>query len=165
MWLSCFLAWIRSVHQCLTTVSYKVLCNCCLSYIFIPSRRLRQDDPLSPDLFIIAMDVLSQMLSLAQDINSLKGIKLLRRSPTIFHLFFANDTILFHASLKVATNLSQVINRFSLVSSRVVNYSKSSIKLSPNITDPVRREIIKCFNYSEVSFFFSSFKGSHLYGG
>ena len=71
-------AWIKLVHQCIITISYKILFNDSFSSNFTPSQGLRQGVPLSPYLFIIRMDVLSKMLSLAQDINSFKGIRLLR---------------------------------------------------------------------------------------
>lgn len=71
-------SWIKLVHQCITTVSYKILFIVSLSSNFTPSQGLRQDDPLSSYLLIIGMDVLSRMFSLAQDINSFKGIRLSR---------------------------------------------------------------------------------------
>lgn len=41
------------------------------------------------------MDILSRMLSLAEDIDIIQGIKISRRAPSITHMFFADDAMVF----------------------------------------------------------------------
>ncbi|XP_021747144.1 uncharacterized protein LOC110712994 [Chenopodium quinoa] len=78
---------IRMVSQCISTVSFKAVINRKTTDHFSPNCGLRQGDPLSPYLFIFCMDILSRMLTLAEDINHLKGLSVSRRSPSILHLF------------------------------------------------------------------------------
>lgn len=60
-------------------------------------QRVKQGDPLSPVLFIIAAEVMSRSLnSLFQD-RKFVGFGLPKWSPQINHLSYADDTILFES--------------------------------------------------------------------
>jgi hypothetical protein len=58
--------------------------------LFSPSRGIRQGDHLSPFLFIIGIEVISRMLH-----NSLRGFKISRSCPSLNHLLFADDLVIF----------------------------------------------------------------------
>lgn len=60
-----------------------------------PQRRLRQGDPLSPYLFILAMDVLSYLINRSVEEGRLEGFQLARTGPILTHFFFADDALLF----------------------------------------------------------------------
>ncbi|KAL4279829.1 hypothetical protein GQ457_03G024220 [Hibiscus cannabinus] len=72
---------ISLVMSCVRTVSTKVLWNCDMSESFKPTRGLRQGDPLSPYLFVICMERLSQAIKSSVHMGSWKPIKLSRYSP------------------------------------------------------------------------------------
>lgn len=61
----------------------------------MPQRGLRQGDPLSPYLFILAMESLSYMLSNAIVEGKINGLKISSFTLAMTHLFFANDSIIF----------------------------------------------------------------------
>ena len=128
------------VMQCVTTVSYSVLINGEPSKKFKPSCGLRQGDSLSPYLFILVMEVFSQMISQEEVQGRLQGIKISRSSPAISHLFFADDSLLFFkASPQSCATIKNLIQRFSRVSGEVINFTKSAIMFSPNTPQRFKR--------------------------
>ena len=49
--------WIRWMKRCVSTTSFSVLVNGTPTDFFQSSRSLRREDPLSPYLFVVAMEV------------------------------------------------------------------------------------------------------------
>ena len=80
---------------CLSMVSYVVLVNRNTKEWVKAFRGLRQDDPLSPFLFTLVVDVLSRMLLRAKERNSLEGFRVGRNRIKVSHLQFTDDTIFF----------------------------------------------------------------------
>jgi hypothetical protein len=75
-----------------------------------PKRGLRQGDPLSPYLFIICVDVLSNLLIKAQNENKIKGIKIAQGAPEITHLLFADDSLMFcRANIEEVNYINNII--------------------------------------------------------
>lgn len=61
-------------------------------------RGIRQGDPLSPFLFIIAMEGLNKMLNIAKTSERIQGFevsKVAENSVKITHLQYADDTLIF----------------------------------------------------------------------
>ena len=87
--------WISLIMMCVTTVSYSVLINGEPKGKIIPSRGLRQGDPISPYLFLLCAEGLSAMIKKEEREGNLNGIAICRRAPRITHMLFANDSIVF----------------------------------------------------------------------
>ena len=104
---------------------YKFLCV----RFFQSSRGLRQGDPLSPYLFVIAIEVFSCLLKRAMDGGFLLGYRVKGRSGEgvqISHLLFADDTLVFcQASQDQMTHLSWQLTWFEVVLR--INLEKSKL--------------------------------------
>ena len=87
--------WIQWIMECVSSVSDSFLINGSAQDRVLPSRGIRQGDPLSPYLFILCSEVLSSLCRKAQEQGKLKGIKVARQAPPLNHLLFADDTMFF----------------------------------------------------------------------
>lgn len=80
----------------------------------LKSRRgLQQGDPLSPYLFVLCLEYLSNLINEAVSRNDLICIKTSRNGPIISHMFFADDLILFaQADLGNANIIMDTLENF-----------------------------------------------------
>ncbi|XP_019199805.1 PREDICTED: uncharacterized protein LOC109193404 [Ipomoea nil] len=125
--------WVDLVMKCVTTVSYSILVNGSRSDPIIPTRGLRQGDPLSPYLFIICAEGLSLMLQQANREGLIHGCRVARGAPQVSQLFFADDSLLFFkANEEEANGVKKCLSEYESLSGQVVNYHKSNICYSKN---------------------------------
>lgn len=89
-------------------VSYSIMVNDGFSETFRPYRGLRQGDPLSPYLFLICKEWFSTLLKMAKRDGSLSRLKVCWGSPSVTHLFFVDDSMVFR---EVTEEGCQVIMR------------------------------------------------------
>ncbi|RVW36721.1 putative mitochondrial protein [Vitis vinifera] len=112
--------WIGWIKWCISTASFSVLVNGTSKGFFQSSRGLRQGDPLSLYLFVIAMEVFSYFLKRVVDGGFMSGCKVKGRNDKgvqISHLLFADDTLVFcQASQDQLTYLSWLYMWFEAVS-------------------------------------------------
>lgn len=106
-----FTSWIIS---CISSVSFEVLVNGGKTESFKLGRGLRQGDPLSPYLFILGQEILSRLLESALRSKNLQGIKTSMSGPTITHVMYADDIVLFSkASRKDVETISGILEKYS----------------------------------------------------
>ncbi|XP_057246831.1 uncharacterized protein LOC104884449 [Beta vulgaris subsp. vulgaris] len=133
--------WIQLISQCIFTVTYRILVNGQVTESFPSHCGLRQGDPLSPYLFLFCMDIFSRMLIMAMDIRLFDGFRAHRYAPSISHLFFADDALLFFkASITSCTKLSNLLARFYHISGQMLSLRKSFVKFSPNVSEHMGQE-------------------------
>lgn len=84
---------INLIHTCISTSSLVILVNDESTEYFHPQRGLRQGCPLSPYLFVIAINELSIRLQEALHNDNLSGITLGEGAPPIHSLLFVDEFI------------------------------------------------------------------------
>jgi hypothetical protein len=127
---------IKTIMNCITSVSYQILINGQPSKCFSPERGLRQGDPLSPYLFILCANVLSGLLKKESQQSNIHGIQIARNAPKITHLLFADDSLLFaRANPKEAETIMKVLQSYQLASGQMVNLDKSEVSFSRNVPE------------------------------
>lgn len=123
--------WTGWIMECVRTVSYSFLINGGAKGCVIPSRELRQGDPLSPYLFILCSEVLSGLCLQAQENGSLPGVNVARDSPALNHLLFTDDTMFFCKSdPDSCLSLASILQRYEDASGQYINRQKSAITFS-----------------------------------
>ena len=98
--------WVNLMMECVSTVSYGIRYNSQETDGFVPTRGLRQGDPLSPYLFLLCVEGFSGMLLHEEEVGGIDGIRVCRNTPSVSHLLFADDSlILMKADMNNATSL------------------------------------------------------------
>ncbi|TYK11920.1 LINE-1 retrotransposable element ORF2 protein [Cucumis melo var. makuwa] len=119
--------WRKWIEASIRSVQYSILINGKPYDRINPNRGIRQGDPISPFIFILAMDYLSSLLNLLQEEKATKGVEINRQSLTN-HILFADDILLFtednDTSIK---NLLMAITLFEKASGLNINDTKSTL--------------------------------------
>ena len=109
--------WRSLMMQCISSVNYAIKINGKPKDHFIPTRGLRQGDPLSPYLFLPCAKGLSALIKKAIVDGSMEGVSVCRGRPLLSHRFFANDSIILcKASIKECDSLQRVLKVYELAS-------------------------------------------------
>jgi len=120
--------WRKWIHGTLASARTSILVNGAPTREFSIKRGVRQGDPLSPFLFILAMEALDVVMNKAVSTGLFKGITLPNNGPVLSHLLFADDVIFVGVwEERNMLNLSRILRCFYLASGLKVNYKKSKI--------------------------------------
>lgn len=119
-----FIEWIMSYVR---TVSYSILINGCPSAPSKAKRGVRQGDPLSPYLFVLAMDYLTRLLKTFRRNPDFKYHPRCHRQH-IIQLSFVDDLLLFSkGDASSNTLLYECFQQFSQVFGLTANQAKSCV--------------------------------------
>ena len=134
--------WIKWIMECVTNPGMGLLWNGERTEAFTPQRGLRQGDPLSPYLFVLCMERLCHQIEFAVANKEWKTIRLSRGGPSLSHVCFADDMILFaEASIAHIRVIRKVLERFCGASGQKVNLEKFVIFFSENVHQDLANSI------------------------
>ena len=130
--------------ECISSVSYAVNVNGEKKGFIKPSRGLRQGDPLSPFLFLICAEGFSALLNQAVKQGRLTDLQLSSGGPSLCHLFFADDSLIFcKAKEEQAMQLMEVLRKYGAALGQLINTEKSSIFFSKNVPVGERLKVLE----------------------
>ncbi|XP_075074740.1 uncharacterized protein LOC142162301 [Nicotiana tabacum] len=114
---------------------YSILINGQAHGFFKSSGGVKQGDPVSPTLFILAAEALSRGLNALHTNLYFCGFGMPKWSPKINHLAYADDMIIFSSSDETSLMLiMQVLKAYEAASGQLVNKTKSVVYLH-HLTD------------------------------
>ncbi|KAH9723191.1 reverse transcriptase domain-containing protein [Citrus sinensis] len=148
--------WVALIMRCLISTSFSVLINGVLKGMIQPKRGLRQGCPLSPYLFILCAEALSNLLAVAEQNQLIRGLKF-AREVSITHLLFVDDSLVFsRASVAECMHLKEMFDKYAAASGQFFNFQKSSLFFSGKIPEHQRAAIRGIFNLNVVSYSYQS---------
>ena len=137
---------IGRVEECIKTPKYSIAFNGELTGFFGGSRGLRQGDPISPYLFVIAMEVLSRLLNRATREPSFKH-HWSYKELNLTHLCFADDLMIFcHADENSLGIVKRALDRFTFWAGLEANPSKSNIFFS-RVSEESKQALLPILGY------------------
>ncbi|KAL5574791.1 hypothetical protein UlMin_016490 [Ulmus minor] len=115
--------WVDKIMKCISSVSFSFLLNGEVCGNIIPSRGIRQGDPLSPFLFLFCLEGIS-----------------------VSHLLFVDDSFMFlDANSSNFEVLSNILNLYCVASGQLVNFEKSEICFGCDIGANIQRDLAGFF--------------------
>lgn len=118
--------WIEWISSMISSTNFSILVNGTPSQYFKASRGLRQGDPLSPFLLIIAVECLGRYIKKEFKEKNLKGIQIWGNNLPITHSQFVDDIMLFcNVSLREARRIKAILDLFMTASGTQINNDKS----------------------------------------
>lgn len=139
---------VQLLMECVSTVSYSLLINEGLTPRFQAKKGLRQGYPMSPYLFVLAMEYLN------------RSLKQLRHNPDfnyhpkcgrmkLVHICFADDLLMCCITDKISIHLMlQAFHHFSDVSGLRANMEKSSLYIA-GVSQEFKNQILEEMQFSQ----------------
>lgn len=126
--------WTDIIMNYVSSVSYSFLVNGEITRYIGPPRWLRQDDSLSPYLFILCAEGMTSLIARHEQLDRIHGMSICRGAPIISHLLFADDNFLFlQDSFQECWHLKQISRSYELALGQCINFQKCVVSFSPNI--------------------------------
>lgn len=122
---------------------------------FEPKFGVKQGDPMSPYLFLLAMSKLSRIISNKFEEGTWKSIRASRNGLWLSLLMFVDDLFLFEQATKDSTIMVvKTLQDFCNMLGYQVNHAKSStFFFSYNADMGCRRRLVERSSFNEATFF------------
>ena len=110
-------AWVKLMMGCISTTTYSILINWEPQGNIVPTRGLRQGDPLSPYLFLLCIEGFHGLSKKAEDMGEIKGVSISHNGPKLIHLLFADNGLIFcRAKKNDCQKLLEILNTYERAS-------------------------------------------------
>ncbi|KAL2230749.1 UNVERIFIED_CONTAM: hypothetical protein Sindi_1669300 [Sesamum indicum] len=140
---------VKWIEECVTTPSFSVGLNGKPHGFFTGARGLRQEDPLSPYLFVLVMEVLQLGFLQLIDQDELFSFHWKCDAARIFQLGFADDLLLFcRADMNSIGVFKTGLDRFAEWSGLRLNVQKSHLIISRS-AQGLREEMLEALGFQE----------------
>lgn len=139
--------WVDWILNYVTSPSFFILINGEPTELFSASRGLRQEDPLSPHLFIIMAKGLGRFIKLQAKQGLVHGWKWNNNILVYTHLQFVDDTGLMGlATMNEARNSRMILDTYLKAFGQQINEGKSSIYFF-NTAQPIQLKIARILRF------------------
>jgi len=127
--------WIGWILECIRSVTYSVLVNGEPKGYIIPTRGIRQEDTLSPYLFLLCSEDLNGLIEHAIDRKHIKGFSLCKNSLKIslFFFFVDNSLLFYRARLEDVRKIQEILGKYQVALGQKINSDKTTFFYSKNV--------------------------------
>jgi len=126
--------WVNLVMKCVESTSFSFIINREPRGFVKPSRGIRQGDPISPYLFLFCAEGLFYLIQDVAYRNSIKGYHICNEAPSLSHLLFTYDSIIFCGANKEEEHaIKGILDQYETTSGQKVNFSKSNVLFGKGI--------------------------------
>lgn len=117
----------------------------------VPGRGLKQEDMLSPYLFILCAEGLSSLIRKVEGKGDIKGTKICKNAPIITDLIFVDDCFLFFkAKESQAHAMKDILTIYEGASGQSINFQKSEFFCSRNVDNTTKNLISNILGVQQV---------------
>ena len=128
--------WITLMMLFVSTVFYSILINGAPNGFIRPTRGIRQGDPLSPFPFLLCTEGLHGLITQSALRGDIHGFSLSKRSPSLTHILFADDSLLFSRSkVEECQNILEILHIYERSSGQQINKAKTPIFFSKSTSE------------------------------
>eukprot|EP00253_Pinus_taeda_P021717 PITA_21717 len=139
--------WVNWVLSMISTPNFSILLNGVPTTTFNATRGLRQGDPLSPFLFIIAAEGLGKYFKKELRERKIQGLRLWGNQTTVTHQQFVDDIMIYcKETLKEVKRIKKILEIFMEGSGMEVNNEKSRTFFF-NTVEPIKNHLTRVLGY------------------